>query len=747
MQKSGDVAGGKVTSMSGPILRIAVPSPLAQTFDYLPPSHWSSAPLEPGIRIRVPFGRQRRVGVLLEVAASSVIASVRLKAALEILDATPLLDAEQLELARWASAYYHYPIGEVIAAQLPLLLRQGGAAHIRVESRWCLTASGQALVPDSFARASRQAALWLLLRDHPQGVSSAQLRAVYTGWRRLVSSFGARGWVQACAAITPTAVRGSQPSMALPLNPAQAAAVGAVTAALDGFQAFVLDGVTGSGKTEVYLQLIAAVIARGRQVLVLVPEIGLTPQLIRRFEERLDAPLAVLHSNLAEGARAQAWLQSRAGQAAVVLGTRSALFTPLAAPGLIIIDEEHDLSFKQQDGFRYHARDVALMRAKRCGIPVLLGSATPALETLHNVQSGRYRALHLPERAGGASTPVIEVLDMRQRRLQHGLSEPLLQHLEHCLQAGGQALVFLNRRGYAPTLLCHQCGWIAQCQRCDARLVVHQREGLLICHHCAAQRPIATQCPDCAATELRPLGQGTERLEQFLAHRFPGIEQVRIDRDSTRRKGALEVLLDRVHSGHARLLIGTQMLAKGHHFPEVSLAAIVDIDYGLFGADFRAAERMAQLIVQVAGRAGRADRVGHVVLQTHHPDHPLLRRLISGGYPAFATAALAERRTADLPPFTSLALLRAEAPDADAPLDFLAQARALIGASEDIAVFGPMPAPMARRGGRQRAQLLLQAGQRSVLQQRLRVWMPQIAALKSARKVRWSLDVDPMEVL
>lgn len=644
-------------------------------FDYLPKPGWATAQLQPGIRIRVPFGRQRRVGVLMELASSSSIAAPRLKTALEILDATPLLDAEQLELARWASAYYHHPIGDVVAAQLPLALRQGGAAR-----------------------------------------------------------------AQALPSLDPL-----PSARALPLNAAQAAAVAAVLAALERFQPFVLDGVTGSGKTEVYLHLIAAVVARGRQVLVLVPEIGLTPQLISRFQARLAVPFAVLHSNLAEGARARAWLQARAGQARVILGTRSALFTPLAAPGLIIIDEEHDLSFKQQDGFRYHARDLALMRAKRCGIPVLLGSATPSLETLYNVQAGRYCTLPLPKRAGGASAPAIEVLDVRQRPLQHGLSEPLLMRLDQGLQSGGQALVFLNRRGYAPTLLCHDCGWVAQCRRCDARLVVHQRQGLLRCHHCGAQRPLPTQCPECAAPALRCLGQGTERLGQFLAQRFPGIEQVRIDRDSTRRKGSLEALLARVHTGQARLLIGTQMLAKGHHFPDVSLAAIVDVDHGLFGADFRAAERMAQLIVQVAGRAGRADRPGHVVLQTHNPDHPLLRRLIGGGYAAFAAAALAERRAADLPPFTSLAMLRAEAPSAEPAMDFLAAARALIGAPTGIAVFGPLPALMARRGGRQRAQLLLQAEQRPALQQLLHVWSPQLPALKSARKVRWSLDVDPME--
>ncbi len=733
--------------MSSLILRIAVPSPLSQTFDYLPPPQCTPDQLRPGVRVRVPFGRSRSIGILLALGADSLWPTSRLKAAIEVLDDTPLLAAEQLELAQWASQYYHYPIGEVLAAMLPALLRQGQAARLENLRSWHLTGTGTAVDPATLARAPRQAALLALLRRHPQGVLPEMLVTEPDACRVALRACGAKGWIEERNFIPTPLIAATAVITAPQLNDAQQAAVAAVSAAFDRFQTFLLDGVTGSGKTEVYLRLIEQVIQRGRQVLVLVPEIALTPQLIGRFQERLNVPLAVLHSHLSEGTRLQAWLQARAGLAPVVIGTRSALFTPLAAPGLIIIDEEHDLSYKQQDGFRYHARDLALLRAKRCGVPVLLGSATPALETLYNVQQDRYQSLHLPERAGGAVHPSFEVLDVRQRRLQHGLSVPLLERLDTCLQGGGQALVFLNRRGYAPTLLCHDCGWVAQCRRCDARLVMHYGQHLLCCHHCGAQRPIDRHCPECNSTELRALGQGTERLEQILTEHFPGIEQVRIDRDSTRRKGSLEALLAQVHSGRARLLIGTQMLAKGHHFPEVSLAAILDVDYGLFGADFRAAERMAQLIVQVAGRAGRADRPGHVVMQTHHPDHPLLRLLIGEGYPAFAAAALAERRAAQLPPFTSLALLRAEAADATAPQTFLEQARDLAAQVPGVEVFGPMPASMARRAGRHRAQLLLQSTQRSVLQHLLHDWTPQLATLKLSRKVRWSLDVDPMEVL
>jgi len=732
--------------MPCPILRIAVPSPLPQTFDYLPPPHCPHEWLLPGVRVRVPFGRGRAIGVLVEVATHSALALERLKPALEVLDDSPLLSVEQLELAQWASQYYHYPIGEVLSALLPALLRQGQAACLDELRGWYLTATGLAVQPEAVARAPRQAALLALLRRHPEGVLPELLASERAAWRPALRALNAKGWIEERA--LPIALPVIDSVVTPPqLNAAQQTAVEAVAAAFGQFQPFLLDGVTGSGKTEVYLRLIQQVIAQGRQVLVLVPEIGLTPQLVGRFQERLNVPLAVLHSNLAEGVRLQAWLQARAGLAPVVIGTRSALFTPLAAPGLIIIDEEHDLSYKQQDGFRYHARDLALLRAKRCGIPVLLGSATPSLETLYNAQQGRYQMLHLPERAGGAVHPSFEVLDVRQRRLQHGLSAPLLERLEQCLQGSGQALVFLNRRGYAPTLLCHDCGWVAQCQRCDARLVMHHAQRVLCCHHCGAQRPVYPACPECKSAELRALGQGTERLEQVLAERFPGVEQVRIDRDSTRRKGALEALLDEVHSGRARLLIGTQMLAKGHHFPEVSLAVILDVDHGLFGADFRAGERMAQLIVQVAGRAGRADRPGHVVMQTHHPDHPLLRLLITEGYPAFAAAALEERHAAQLPPYSSLALLRAEAADAALPQAFLEQARELVGTVPGVELFGPMAAPMARRAGRYRAQLLLQAAQRGVLQHLLHEWTPQLATLKLSRKVRWSLDVDPMEVL
>ena len=681
-------------------LRIAVPAPLLDALDYLPPDGVDPATLVPGLRVEVNLGPRKVVGVLLETTRDSVVPTKRLRRALRVLDATPELPLEVLELARWAADYYRAPIGEALATVLPVLLR-----------------APKAKLPGTRARRS-----------------------------------GAE-------AEDPLAAAASAADSRRPmLNDAQSAAVSAIGGALGGFAAFLLEGVTGSGKTEVYLQAAAAALARGDQVLVLVPEIALTPQLIARFRARLDVPVLALHSGLADGARLAAWRAARDGSARVVLGTRSAVFTPLSKLGLIVVDEEHDPSFKQQDGFRYHARDLALVRAQRRRCPIVLGSATPALESLANVAEARYRLLALPERAGGALHPRLEVVDLRQRVLTEGLSEPLLARIGAALESGGQALLFLNRRGYAPRLTCHDCGWFADCKRCDARLVTHRARGELRCHHCGAQQQLPVRCPDCNSAELRLLGRGTERLDDALAALYPGVGVVRVDRDTTRRRGSLEALLAEAQSGRAQILVGTQMLAKGHDFPNVTLVGIVEADHGLFGADFRAAERMAQMITQVSGRAGRADRPGEVLIQTRHPVHPLLAALLAGGYPAFAEQALVERRDAGLPPYAAIALLRAEAATAAQALAFLAAARAAAEAEQaadpagaGVELMGPAPAPMERRAGRFRAQLLLRAvgrkDGRARLHQLLARWTPGLAALPEARRARWSLDVDPQELV
>ena len=531
------------------------------------------------------------------------------------------------------------------------------------------------------------------------------------------------------------------------LNAEQQQAVAAVSSHWGRFQGFLLEGITGSGKTEVYLHLAQAALAQGKQVLVLVPEIALTPQLVARFRERLPTPVAVMHSALSDGDRHCAWLLARSGEAGVIIGTRSAVFVPWARPGLIIVDEEHDPSLKQHEGFRYHARDLAMLRGHRESVPVLLGSATPSLESLANVQRGQYQRVRLPARAGGAELPRIELLDLRRRFLDEGLAEPLLERMQKHLQQQGQVLLFLNRRGFAPALLCHDCGWVADCRRCDARMTWHARAARLRCHHCGYECSPPPRCPACDSA-LAPQGEGTQRIEAALQRHFPDYPVVRIDRDSTSRKGSLEDALAEIRSGHYRILVGTQMLAKGHDFPDVTLAAVLDADQGLFSSDFRAIERLAQTIVQVAGRAGRGERRGEVMVQTHQPDHPLLRSLIAGGYARFAEVLLEERRMAQLPPYASLALLRAEATEAHWPQAFLSEAYQLLAAQGDarVQLWGPAPAPMERRAGRYRAQLLIQAEQRAPLQAVLRQCLPQLGTLETARRVRWSLDVDPADL-
>jgi primosomal protein N' (replication factor Y) len=675
----------------------------------------------------------------------------RLKRISRVIDAEPLLDGETLAFLTWASDYFHHPIGEVVLGSLPAALRVGKPLPASGELRWRLTESGQALQSEQFRRAPRQAAVYALLRGLPDGASKLDLGSLDGDWRAALAAMGSKGWVEqfempvGAGGISETVAGGRSP---VPSDEQQAA-IETVYAARDHFQSFLLDGVTGSGKTEVYLSLIQRIIALGRQVMVLIPEIGLTPQIVERLRDRLSVPMAVLHSGLSDGERLQAWSAARDGRAAVVVGTRSAVFVPLARPGLFVIDEEHDPSFKQQDGFRYSARDLAIVRGRQCGAPVLLGSATPSLESLNNIAIGRHRGLKLSRRAQGARVPEVEVLDLRGQPFEEGISQKLAKSIAHCLAEDEQVLLFVNRRGYAPILICHGCGWQADCSRCDAHMVYHRASARLRCHHCAAERRVPEVCPQCGDADLRALGIGTQRVVDALHERFPDARIDRVDRDSMRRKGALQGVIDGIHSGSTNILVGTQMLAKGHHFPNVTLVGILDADGGLFGADFRAAERMAQLLVQVAGRAGRGRRPGRVIIQTHHPDHPLLRVLVRAGYGQFAEAALSERRQAALPPFSCLALLRAEAPQRDLAMQFLEQARlcAIRLADKRVQALGPVAAPMERRAGRFRAQLLLQSDDRAPLHGLLMAWLEELETLKSARRVRWSLDVDPQEMV
>jgi primosomal protein N' (replication factor Y) (superfamily II helicase) len=732
------------------VVRVALDMPLRRVFDYLPPNtlgpperHWG---VEPGVRVRVPFGRQRLVGVVVELAGSSDLPEERLKPILEVLDARPILDTAALGLLRWAAEYYHHPIGEVISAALPKALRLG-ASSSSAEERWSATVQGrEAHQQGEPKRAPKQRKLLEFLVDHA-GSTADTLTEHVPNWRDAARSLIARGWIGSLEVIpeindAPSGAQTSGPTLA----DEQRNAVEAVGKALNQYGTFVLHGVTGSGKTEVYLQLVERVLTQGRRALVLVPEIGLTPQLVGRFRERFGVPMAVLHSALTDHERLLAWRAAFSGHARIVLGTRSAVFAPIWDLGIIIVDEEHDSSFKQHEGgFRYSARDLAVVRAQRANVPVLLGSATPALETLNNVTTSRYVRLTLPRRADQAAPPRMALVDLRANAIHAGISTPAIQAIERHLKEDGQVLVFLNRRGYAPTLLCTACGWVAPCSECDARLTVHMSAGRLRCHHCGADGALPARCPQCGFA-VKPVGQGTERIEETLATLFPGVSLARLDRDVVRKRADMEDVMRRMASGEARILVGTQMVTKGHDFPNVTLVVVLNADQGLFSTDFRAPERLAQTIVQVAGRAGRGTRLGEVLIQTEFPGHPLLLSLLSDGYDGFARAALEERAQAAWPPFSRLAAVRDSAPTAAAALEFLTEARKLAKAPRSVKLLGPVPAAMARRAGRHHAQLLVESADRTALHRFLEAWLPEVEHLHSARRVRWALDVDPIEL-
>ncbi|MHB1951197.1 MAG: primosomal protein N' [Acidiferrobacteraceae bacterium] len=715
------------------VLSVAVPAPRRALFDYLAPEHGA---VSPGTRVRVPFGRRETVGVVMGTAETASVAPERLRAVRSVLDDAPLFSPEVLRLLSWGSDYYCHPIGDVVCGALPRPLRQGGGLP-RGARRWVLDASAAlpAEPPGGSALARR---LWETLRT---GAEIAH-ETVSPAGRLWLARWREAGWVQAREAPL-LSVEAVPPGPEFTLNQSQQQAAQAIEDLLEAPAPVLLHGVTGSGKTEVYLRVIRTVLLRGRQALVLLPEIGLTPEFVHRLRY-LGVPVALMHSGLADGERTRAFAAATRGEAAIVVGTRSAVFTPLARPGIIVVDEEHDLSYKQQEGFRYHGRDLAVLRAQYERVPIVLGSATPSLESLHNAARGRYRLVSLPERARGRPMPAIRTLDLRALPLADGISPPLLERLHATRAAGDQALLFLNRRGFAPVLTCPGCGWIASCTRCDAYFTWHRAAARLRCHHCQRDEPIATECPSCGGGSLKALGAGTERIEEALVRQFPGAVIERIDRDTTRARGTLGERLRRA-SEAADFLVGTQMLSKGHNFPRVTLVAVLAIDGALQSSDFRGPEHAAQLLVQVAGRAGRGSRPGEVVVQTLRPDDPLFCALRTHDYVGFGNSALNERRTAGYPPFTHLALLQARSKQTGLALSFLAAAREEAQMQEPgVEVFDPVPNLMARRAGWHRAQMLVRAGSRAAMHRFLRAWVPRLETLD--RRVRWHIDVDPQVI-
>ena len=726
------------------IVRVALTVPLPQFFDYL-----YSPDLTPivGGRVLVPFGSQKRVGIVVDLPASSDVAKEKLKPIIDVLDAESLFNSTTWDWLAWSANYYRAALGDVLFQALPVKLRNGESAVKNDRTFWRITDLGkQALESGDLKRAKKQIeALNLLLTQDLEKGNNEISSAIW-------SALKGKDYVEEI--IVPTEQKSWQQTLGdnplvnldnrLTLNKQQALAFSQLLFQ-EGFNVWLLEGVTGSGKTEIYLQYIEEVLKKGKQVLVLVPEIGLTPQTVRRFQARFNVEIDVLHSNLNDTQRLNVWERARTGQSAIVIGTRSALFTQFSNLGLIILDEEHDGSFKQQDGWRYHARDLGIVLAQKLNIPILLGSATPSLESVNNVQNGKYRHLVLSKRAGNATALRQFVIDLKHQRIQNGLSEPLLQRMQEHLEKGNQVLLFLNRRGFAPVLLCHECGWIDECHHCEKPYTYHQHQRVLRCHHCGAQKTVPMQCGHCGSTHLVTTGLGTEQLEETLKARFPQYNIARIDRDSTARKGKLEGYLEDIQQGKSQILIGTQMLAKGHHFPNVTLVALVNVDNALFSLDFRAEERLAQLYVQVAGRSGRAEKQGEVVLQTHYPDHPLLTTLLEKGYQAFAEETLKLRHNMGLPPFSFQALFKAQCRHSEEAENALSQLASFFYEQkiEGLQVLGPIPAPFSKKAGQYRWQLLLQHASRKQLQAALSRYSPEL--IKSSQ-VRLILDVDPLDL-
>ncbi|MFT5591841.1 MAG: primosomal protein N' (replication factor Y) [Oceanicoccus sp.] len=735
-------------------LSVAIPAPLNRSFDYLPEVGCDMSQYQTGLRVNVPFGPRTMVGVIVDIRSQPQSEGHKLKAIQNRIDHTPLLSKDIYDIGLWLNQYYHQPIGECLHTVMPVLLRKGQAANPSCEAVYHIIENPNTDTIAALKRAPRQQALYEHLQQHGETWHKDLTAAGFTS--AIINAVTDKGLINEIQKPSFDAINGQATHAHLALNEEQQIAVSTI-AAQQNFQPYLLDGVTGSGKTEVYLQSIAPHIKAGKQVLILVPEIGLTPQMIQRFAQRFDADILLLHSALTDRERLDAWIMAAQHQLnerpQIIIGTRSAVFTPAPNLAMIIIDEEHDASFKQQDGIRYHGRDVAVMRAKLLDIPIVLGSATPSLDSLQNALGNKYQHLVLRERAGNAHDARLHIFNMKKRAVNHGLADELLTEIQSTLDKQQQVLVFINRRGFAPTLYCPDCGWIAECKRCDAKMTLHQKPPHLHCHHCDHKSALPRQCPECLSNQIHPMGVGTERLESHLTAQFNQTPVIRIDRDSTQKKDSMETLLEPVHAGEPCILIGTQMLAKGHHFPKVTLVIMVNIDSGFFSADFRAMEKTAQLVLQVSGRAGREKDLGRAYLQTEFADHPLLHLLTEENYHALSLALLEERKQQHLPPYGFQALVRADSPNPKEAEQFLYRVREIFNWHQKnnqlagISFLGPLPSPMELRAGRFRSQLWINSPNRKLLHHFIKLVLNGVYEVKGFNRVRWSLDVDPTDNL
>ncbi len=728
------------------ILRLAVISPMRSFFDYLPPVRMAEKAVEnlqPGIRIRAPFGNRSVVCILLEVTLSTNIDKSRLKNVLEILDETPLIRRELLELCNWAASYYHHPPGEVIAAAFSSKQRRGLPVSELVDYGWTVTSLGEETIKQGkiAMRAPKQASLLNLISK------SGFLGREYISNHASHSSFYAlkKKKLITLEKVFPKVLSRSK-KQDVALNHAQKQVLSSIKNNIDSFKCHVIEGVTGSGKTEIYLQLIHLALKQQKQVLLLIPEINLTPQTVLRVSERFDARITELHSGLTDSDRDYSWRLVSEGYSDIIIGTRSACFAPCSRLGMIIVDEEHDSSYKQQDGFRYSARDIAVKRAQIENCPIVLGSATPSLETLLNVRSDRYLHHELTERVGGASLPNLTTIDIREKALSGGLSSTLLRAIKNTIDKGEQVLLFLNRRGYATQLQCHRCGWIAECEDCDVRMTLHKKTKELRCHHCGKSARLILSCPNCGSKNLLLEGIGTQQTEEKIREAFKGTIIHRVDSDNIPNKAAMEKLMESVTQRRPCILIGTQMLAKGHHFPGVTLVGVLDADSLLFGLDFRGEERMAQLITQVSGRAGRESNKSHVLLQTHHPNHPFMQAIVDQSYSTLSKYILDDRGTRDLPPLGYLILMRADSKyqaDGEHFLKSIAERANITG---DVKLIGPLPSAMPRRAGKYRNQLLLHSKNRTSIHKAATKLVSIGDKITKRNKMNWFIDVDPVEI-
>lgn len=734
------------------ILRVAVSGPFRQLFSYLPVNAKETSLPLPGSRVLIPFGKRKVIGILIEVASNEAEknSKYQLKSILEYLDEKPVFDPEQLAWLEKVAQYYHYPIGDTLLTALPVALRKESYPKAQKNLFWKVNNPSIDVNVEKLRKAPKQLAIYEFIKQQKSLVSNSVLNEKFPGSRGSIKSLLDKNFisqVENTKSSSDTIDAHNSPTEKN-LTDEQENALSSMEKNIDNFKVMLLNGVTGSGKTEVYIQLSKKVVAQNKQVLVLLPEIALTPQLVSRFKSQFDCPIDVLHSGLNDTERYTVWHNIKNNQTQILIGTRSSIFSPFNNLGLIIIDEEHDLSFKQQDGLRYSTKDIAILRASLIKIPVLLGSATPSLESIANTRKPHYAHLRLKNRAGKAIPPKISTVNIKGRQLVEGLSNELIQQIKETLTKDEQVLLFLNQRGYAPALICHECGDVEKCPRCERNMTIHHARQRITCHHCGYEKKLPKSCSSCGFEDLRPIGYGTERIENCLKTLFPDTDTIRIDRDTTSRKNAVLELLKQVDNNKGQILLGTQMLAKGHDFPNVTLVGILNADQGLFGADLRSEERLAQLIIQVAGRAGRGDKPGHVLVQTHHPEHPLWNTLINESYDSFAEKALTERENALFPPFSFAALFRSESTNLSHAFSFLNDLNDAISAFRNagVEIYGPVPAPMEKKAGKFRTQLLLMSASREKLHQCIDSALRSIDKLKSAKKIRWNLDVDPLDM-